>query len=144
MDPDIRNIPVRRLENTIDVFDKLYHITGARMFRNDINLARDVNRGLGLLAGGPDRHPPTIGEIRGLAQAEELWREKGPPLGVPRMLAVHVYHPAEDLGGILGLMNFDAGHIADLIDKGYADAVAHDCSASGCVLPSTGEGRIRS
>jgi hypothetical protein len=42
---------------------------------------------------------------------------------------------SEDLGGALGLLNFDRGHVIDLIAKGYADAVAHDCLASGCILP---------
>ena len=49
-----------------------------------------------------------------------------------RQLSIHLYHPHEDLGGSLGLLNFDRSHVIGLIAKGYADAVAHDCQSSGC------------
>jgi hypothetical protein len=39
------------------------------------------------------------------------------------------------LGGPLGFLDFSFEHIDQLIQRGYRDAVEHDCTASGCVLP---------
>lgn len=57
------------------------------------------------------------------------------PLRPYRALTIHRYHPRDDLGGIVGLLNFDSDHIANLIDRDYSDTVRHDCRESRCVLP---------
>jgi len=44
--------------------------------------------------------------------------------------------PKTDLGGIEGLLDFSAKNIAHNIALGYQDAVAHDCGALGCRVPS--------
>ncbi len=50
-------------------------------------------------------------------------------------MTIHRYHPHDDLGGALGLFNFDPDQIAALIDRGYTDAARHDCDESQCILP---------
>jgi predicted acylesterase/phospholipase RssA len=137
MDPDIRNIPTRRFDNTFDVIDKFYHITQANLFKRDIGLARGINRGLNVLMGAHLNPSQWSGVLTLLGHAR--W-PKGLTETPFRQLTIHLYHPREDIGGALGLINFDRGHIIDLIAKGYTDAVAHDCQASGCVLPGGGVG----
>lgn len=143
LDPDIKNIPLREIDNSFDVFDKLYHIMMATIFNRDIDLYADINTGLELLAGAPTPAPPdpadrTLQEDREraiLRLAGRLQRA-APGLGPYRKVVLHRYHPAEDLGGVVGLMNFDRGHVEQLIDAGYQDALHHDCAASGCLIPS--------
>jgi hypothetical protein len=54
-----------------------------------------------------------------------------------RPLTIHRYHPRDDLSnGALGLLNLDRSHIENLIERGFSDAVNHDCKASSCILPA--------
>jgi predicted acylesterase/phospholipase RssA len=138
MDPDPGSIPVRRLDNVFDVIDKLYQITRASFFKRDVKLAGDINRGLDVL----DKARLNPEQWRGVLML--LGRLRWPPAHreTPfRQLAIHLYHPRDDLGGAIGLMNFDRDHIAGLIARGYADALAHDCAESDCVLPDGGPDR---
>jgi hypothetical protein len=50
-------------------------------------------------------------------------------------LTIHRYHPRDDVSGVLGLLDFNRNRIARLMDRGYKDAVEHDCRASQCVMP---------
>ena len=138
MDPDTKDIPVRQLDNTFDVLDKLYHIMQAFAFKWDIGLARAVNRAVDFV----DRSDLDPSQSRGVV---DVFRALIWPTGAEetplRQTVIHLYHPRENLGGALGLLNFDRSQIMGLIAKGYADAVAHDCVASGCVVPEGGVGR---
>ena len=52
------------------------------------------------------------------------------------LLTVHLFHPRDDLsGGPLGILNLERNHVDELIERGFADALAHDCKAAGCLLP---------
>jgi predicted acylesterase/phospholipase RssA len=142
MDPDIRNIPIPGTENAFDVLDKFYQITQATIFKGDINTAKDINRGLELLDGGVggESGHSEADRLALLRAARRLIDRAGTP-EAPRPLTIHLHHPREELGGTLGLTNFDRGHILDLISKGYADALVHDCRASGCIFPTGGPDR---
>ena len=134
LDPDIKNIPLRRLENMIDVLDKLYHIMVATIFARDIALARVINLGLEALEQGAG--PLTDPQLRALLVLAGQ-RAQAPPGRAPyRKLTIHRYHPSEDLGGALGVLNFDRDHVQELIELGYRDAVAHDCQKDNCLLPT--------
>jgi len=50
-----------------------------------------------------------------------------------RQIAIHLYHPKQDCGGALGMLDFGRGRIVALAEQGYRDAVAHDCAAQGCL-----------
>jgi predicted acylesterase/phospholipase RssA len=133
MDPDVNKIPLRRFDNIIDVIDKLYHILMATILERDIDLARDINHGLSVLEGsGGSLADP---ELRGILRL--AGRITQAPSGLPpyRKLTIHSYHPTDDLGGSLGILNFDGKHIESLIARGFRDAIEHDCSQSGCLLP---------
>jgi predicted acylesterase/phospholipase RssA len=135
MDPDIKDLPVQCLENAFDLLDKMYHIFQATTFNRSIQLLQDINTALDYIAsvGFSPSELRAVLDVLGMVR----W-----PRGLPetpfRPLSVHLYHPREDLGGPLGLLNFDPNHIANLIAKGYADAATHDCAACGCVLSGGG------
>jgi hypothetical protein len=50
-------------------------------------------------------------------------------------LTVHRYHPRDDLGGALGLLNFDRDRIRYLIERGFNDATDYDSEAYEIILP---------
>jgi predicted acylesterase/phospholipase RssA len=133
MNPDISKIPLRRFDNVIDILDRLYHMMMATVFEQDIRLARDINRGLTVMegAGGALAGPEMRGILRLAGRVTQI------PSDLPpyRKLTIHRYFPTDDLGGSLGILNFDRDHIQTLINLGFRDAVEHDCSRNACLLP---------
>jgi NTE family protein len=134
LDPDIKFIPLSDLRTTLGTLQRTVAITMATSFNRDIDTARRINEGLA-----------TVGRarqgVRRGGDAEALVRSAGQVLqreetaGVYHQLTIHRYHPPDLLGGAVDLLNFRRENLETLIERGYADAVAHDCAASGCVLP---------
>ena len=50
-----------------------------------------------------------------------------------RPLEIHRYRPDEDLGGMLGLLDFSPENVKRLIALGESDACNHSCSSAECV-----------
>lgn len=50
----------------------------------------------------------------------------------PQRIVVHKYHPSQTID-YLSLIDFHRKHIAQLIELGERDAIAHDCKRAGCV-----------
>lgn len=135
MDPDIRNISLQRLQNLVDVLDRVQVVTFAYNMERDIREARMINRALSVVAAGPVEGQLSAEDLHAfLSTASQLYRriQEGKPYG---QRVIHRFHPQDDLGGSLGLMNIDVGKIQRLIDRGYEDAATHDCTESGCVIP---------
>ena len=40
------------------------------------------------------------------------------------------------LGGVFGLLSFDADNVGSLVEQGFREAGGHDCRESGCIFPS--------
>jgi len=130
----MEDTPAERFDNTIDVLDKVFHFLTATIFARDVQLARDINRGLDVLER-PDRAGSlSRWELQGLLRL--AGRGAAAPVGSPlfRKLTMHLYHPTDDLGGAVGLVNFDRDHIEWLIDRGFQDTVEHDCAKNRCLL----------
>jgi hypothetical protein len=134
----VGNIPLRRLMNTVDTIDRVYTIMLATKINEDIDTAAWINQGLSVVEkaraeGGADA---LSGEeitsfIRVAAQiAERL--EKGRSY---KPLTIHRFHPHDDLGGPLGLLDFSREAVSGLIARGFEDAVYHDCYESHCIFP---------
>jgi predicted acylesterase/phospholipase RssA len=139
MDPDVQNIPLHRLQSTIEVFDRVLVITSATKVNEDIDTARWINAGLDLIErGGRDDGDLSNEDLRTFIRVASRIEQRS-KTGLPyKKLTIHRYHPHEDLGGgALGLLNFDRDRIASLIQRGFDETVNHDCSASHCVLPTT-------
>jgi predicted acylesterase/phospholipase RssA len=131
LDPAVRAIPTAALNSTLDSAYRQQVISWATVINEDIATARWVNRTL--LALQRLRENPRANAV------DISWLEQELEVKGLRRLTVHRYHPRDDLaGGALGLLNFDRGHIAHLIDRGFNDATHHDCDESGCVLLGSG------
>ncbi|HKP84217.1 MAG TPA: patatin-like phospholipase family protein [Pyrinomonadaceae bacterium] len=135
MDPDVQNIPLHRLQSTIEVFDRVLIITWATKVNEDVDNARRINEGLDLIERAGDFE--SKGELRTFIRVASRIANRD-RAGLPyKRLTIHRYHPHDDLGfGALGLLNFDRDRIAALIQRGFDDTVNHDCIASHCVVPT--------
>jgi predicted acylesterase/phospholipase RssA len=135
LDPDVRKIPLQRLQNTFDALDRVRVIDWAHRMHQDLATARWINEGLEVFDRLAAGERPSDNElerfVRAAAQIATRIRQ-----GVRyRKLTIHLYRPHEDLGGSLGVMNFDRDQIIALIERGYRDVADHDCVASQCLLP---------
>ena len=140
MDPDVRRIPLSDLQTTLNTLQRSFSIAVAHTFNRDVETARAINEGIAMLedpslaAGMPEE------ETRHFVRVAPTIRDhlaRGRPL---RRVTIHRYHPGDLLGGALDVLSFEPEMIRKLIDRGFQDAVRHDCAASGCVLPATGDG----
>jgi predicted acylesterase/phospholipase RssA len=139
LDPKVENIPLAGIENTLETMYRMQIIGWAKALNNDIAAARHVNREVAfarLIA-------ETLGVLQRRAPDETLF--KGLPIGdiagrlqeslQYRELTIHSYHPRDDLGGALGLLNFDRDRIQRLIERGFNDAVDYDSDAYEVIQP---------
>ncbi|HEX6861550.1 MAG TPA: patatin-like phospholipase family protein, partial [Thermoanaerobaculia bacterium] len=136
LDPQVRAIPFGALQSTLATIYRQQAISWARTVNDDIGDAAVINRSIeifdaiekGRTLGNPEVELLARSVNKILSRVQKFMRY--------RPLTIHRYHPRDDLsGGALGLLNLDRGHIQELIERGFADAVLHDCEASGCVLP---------
>jgi NTE family protein len=139
LDPDVSNIPLSRLMNTIDTFDRVYTIMLATKMNEDIETAAWINQGLETVerasreGAGALTGAEITSFVRVAAQIEERLRAGRQY----RKLTIHRYHPKGDLGGPLGMLDFSRDSVTRLIARGFEDAVFHDCDESHCIFPDT-------
>jgi predicted acylesterase/phospholipase RssA len=143
VDPDVENIPVDALESTMDTLYRMLVIQWADSVNVSIRAVARIN-------GHVDALRRIIRDANlSKAQAEPMLKDllprgsfrigpSGEMLGL-RKIAVHRYHPKDDLFGALGLLNLDRERLEGLITRGFSDAVAHDCASSRCVLTESTE-----
>lgn len=134
LDPEIRQIPVRDRETTLGTFQRTLAIAMAGIMRRDVEAARRINRGLDLYRRWREGElPDDAGELHQVVEqvASRLRSDRA-----YRKLTIHCYRPRELLGGPLGILRFERGFVGELIERGYRDALHHDCLEAGCVLPS--------
>jgi len=130
LDPDPANIPLKRLDNTLDTLDRMMTIQFAKSVNADLEKAEQINLGLEALEDA-DRHSSDV-HLAAFVQTAHRMRQRLAKGDGYRKLTVHRYHPSEDLGGVLGLLKFHRGRVEDLIELGAACAEHHDCEESGC------------
>jgi NTE family protein len=104
LDPAPGAIPLPPVSSTVDAMGRTFVASFAATMRRDLDVAARVNRAI------------AAGHSKG-----------------NRSLAIHLYHPLEDAGGALGMLDFHRDRVEHLIDLGYRNASAHDCTRAGCV-----------
>lgn len=137
MDPDVKNIPLRTLQSSIDALDRVLLITSASKVGEDIETAAWINEGLEVVERTASGETPSDGDMRAFIRvAGQIYQKIR--AGVPyKKLTIHRYHPHDDLGGgSLGLLNFKRDRMVALIERGFNDALNHDCASSHCILPN--------
>ena len=115
LDPKLENIPLAGLGNTLETMYRMQTIGWAQGLDQAIAAARRINREVAyarLIA-------ETLGILQQRAPDEDLFKDL-PVEDITqhlqqslkyRELTVHVYHPRDDLGGALGLLNFERDRI---------------------------------
>ena len=104
LDPAPGAIPLRHVSSMLDAISRMFVASYAATMRRDLEVAAKVNR--------------EVKAGRGKAG---------------RAITIHLYHPFEDMGGALGMLDFHRTRIEKLIDHGYSDALAHNCAKSNCI-----------
>ncbi|HEY8022169.1 MAG TPA: patatin-like phospholipase family protein [Thermoanaerobaculia bacterium] len=133
LDPDILHIPLSDLRTTMGTLQRVMAIATAENFNHDTEQARRVNQGLEAL----EQAAPGLRPLIEAASQTVRQKDRAEPY---RQLTIHRYHPHVLLGGPLGFLDFRRDTLKRLIEDGYRDAIAHDCAASKCVLPSSSPG----
>ena len=121
LDPDPAAIPLKRVGSTIDTVGRMSTISFAAAMKRDLEIASRINRAI-FTARDASRGEP----IRAMEPLHRGGRDYRP-------IEIHLYHPASDWGGALGMLDFRRERVASLIERGYADALHHDCAKAGCV-----------
>jgi predicted acylesterase/phospholipase RssA len=133
-DPNVKNVPLTQVANTLDIINRSRMIDWAVRINEDIETARWINNGLDAIARLARGEALSADEKESFARVsfQILERDR---LGDPyRKLTIHRYHPRDDPAGPIGLLNFDRDHIVELLERGFTDAVAHNCAESECLL----------
>jgi predicted acylesterase/phospholipase RssA len=135
LDPDVEAIPLLPVRNSIDTFSRLFAIQFAATVNRDIAVARQINDGLEIVERAASGGPLSGKDLRAfmlaakrLSQVEDYSKY--------RKISIHRYQPRDTLTGVLGLLNFSRNKSNSLIERGFADAISHNCEDSKCVLAS--------
>ena len=140
LDPAVRAIPLDALQSTVGTVYRQQTIAWANVVNDDIEDAAVINRSieiLGRIERGQEIGDP---EVQILARSLNKVLSRVRKFLRYRPLTIHRYHPRDDLsGGVLGLLNLERAHVEELIQRGFDDAVLHDCAAEGCVLPNAAD-----
>ncbi len=141
MFPNVENIVLATMENTLATVYRQQLIGWTKTLESSIRRVRDINRALRMSTSAAE----LIREVRERLPAEDL-SALGKPIGdIEEYLAryraytpltVHRYFPTDDISGPLGLLDFDRDRLQELIERGFEDAVDHNCQISGCVFPT--------
>lgn len=141
LDPDVNNIPLQRLMNTIDTMDRVYTIMLATKINEDIETAAWINAGLSVLERVDQSNTAANlsgAEITAFVRVAAQIAERIKISRKYKKLTIHRFHPHDDLGGPLGMLDFSRQAVSRLISRGFEDAVYHDCYESKCVFPEGG------
>lgn len=136
MDPDVKNIPLRALQSTLDALDRVLVISSANSVGEDIDTARWINQGLDVISRTARGETLADADMRAFIRVAAKIYERIKAGAPYKRLTIHRYHPHDDLGGgSLGLLNFSRDRMVALIERGFNDALNHDCAESHCVIP---------
>jgi NTE family protein len=132
MDPRNAEVPLARLRSTSSTLYRVAVIAWASMMNRDIEIARRINRGIDVLEGRvTSAADDEFWKAGHLVAAQQALTD---PAERYRHIEIHRYHPHERADDPLRWMEFGRDQILRLIDRGYEDAVNHDCRARDCLV----------
>jgi NTE family protein len=133
LDPDVSSIPLTRRPQTYNSIFRVFQISWAAAYNDDIGDAARINRSLAALERCRAQWQLEAEREEALLDLAQLRTESGrAPF---RPLTIHRYHPHDPLTGDLSFLNFDRDRIRTLIERGFEDAVHHDPGVSRDVFP---------
>src|SRR5260370_5946251 len=105
LDPEVKAIPLLPVRDTIDTISRLFAVQFAATVNRDIEVARQINEGLEVIAkapgGGPVYSidvPPFLLAAKRLSRVEDYSKY--------RQITIHPYQPRHTPRGVLGLLSF--------------------------------------
>ena len=142
LDPDVDSIPIHYLSNVLSTLYRTQIINWASVLNDDISDAENINEALVALglAGREaeevvDGDEVKVDEKRVMMALAKFGRHLENAARY-KMLTIHRYHPRDELGGALSLLDLRRERIEYLVERGFRDAVNHDCKVSRCVIPA--------
>jgi predicted acylesterase/phospholipase RssA len=137
LDPEISNIPLGRMGQTLNSVFRLFQIGWAAAYNDDIGDAARINRSLAALERLRGRLQLDAESADLLEEVAQVRPRPGrPPL---KPLTIYRYHPKDPLAGDTSFFNFDRDRVGLLIERGFQDTAHHDSVASLDVFP---DGRL--
>lgn len=136
-------MPWPHFANLPEVNWRLQEIKWAAALRQDVAYARNINEGLEFLgkADWSEQGTKTFDRsFVGVAKGIRLRSRQEMPY---RKLDIHLYHPHEALGGILGFLNFERESLVNYLQQGYQDTLNHNCELNRCILADRGTPRTQ-
>jgi NTE family protein len=137
LNPQMMKLPESHIENTLDIFNRVYTAMLTTMVSEDIESARWVNEGVEVMErveAGEEVDSDTMQRFARVAGV--ISRQLRADGKLPSKLTIHRYYPSQCLGDVVGMLNFHRANIDAMIADGYKDACAHDCQANDCVIPA--------
>lgn len=144
LDPDVDSIPIHYLSNVLSTLYRTQIINWASVLNDDISDAENINEALialGLAGPGADGAGGGGGaEVRvddkRVMMALANFGQHLENAARYKLVTIHRYHPRDELGGALSLLDLRRERIEYLVERGFRDAVGHDCKVSRCVIPA--------
>ena len=136
LDPDVSSIPIHYLSNVLSTLYRTQVINWAHTVNESIKSAADVNETLKLIRSAQSADGMPDVSARSVMQALVKFGGSLEEITKYRMLTIHRYHPRDELGGPLSLLDLRQERLEYLIERGFSDAVNHNCATSKCVLLS--------
>ena len=138
LDPPVSVIPFEDFSNTLDIFERVFMIINATITNEDIKTAQWINDGLDVLeklSANPNQAASDSDVKKFLRVVSKI--DQKMKAGQPySKITIHRYHPKAQLGGLTAILDFDRAPIEKLIERGFHNAVRHDCQTEGCVVHS--------
>ena len=138
VDPDISAIPIETMQSTLDTLYRTFTIQWADSLDDSVKAVDRINKQVDALeqAIREGKLTESVAEslIRKTLPSQRITFDQNKKLLGLRRITLHRYHPQDDLFGPLGLLNLNRERLEGLIARGFNDTVAHDCTASGCVI----------
>lgn len=135
LDPDVSSIPIHYLSNVLSTLYRTQVINWAHTINESIRVARGINDSLVLIRDAQREAEMGAVEAKGVFRTLVTLGERLEDLVRYRILTIHRYHPRDELGGPLSLLDLRRERMEYLIERGFHDAISHNCHASKCVLP---------
>lgn len=139
-----REIPRAHFSSTPDTLWRINQTQWSSSLKQDLEDARNINLALDFFTGVQQPTPVSVREEEAFMHKARQIFERIQQRRPYRKLTIHIYHPNEELGEVVGFLNFEQKRLANYIDRGRQDAVAHDCVANQCILPNSPTGQIQS
>jgi len=138
LNPQVENIPITKIESTLDTLYRTQLIAWASAVNRDIEQAHAYNLVQQMMERGRKLRESKAEEELGVSEKEarqflkvaHRLEEKIREGKKVKPLTIHCYAPEDMLGGVLGLLDVRRQRIEELVDRGFEDAVNHEVDDS--------------